>query len=147
MTNTQTEDNTSETDVPVGQGFRYPPQVFTDPKYAAAVSHTEEEEKEQLGNNKSLGKYCEFCDKCGETYCWCNSSNWEEWLLNIETPNSNPSIEKTPSPTIRKPPVGWSEHRHRIVMAARENRQNREIEQARPPSPEEEYNTDSNVSK
>ena len=34
MTNMQTEDNTSETDVPVGQGFRYPPQVFTDPRYA-----------------------------------------------------------------------------------------------------------------
>ena len=28
---------TSETDVPVGQGLRYPPQVFTDPEYAAAV--------------------------------------------------------------------------------------------------------------
>ena len=32
MTNMQTKDNTSKTDVPVGQGFRYPPQVFTDPK-------------------------------------------------------------------------------------------------------------------
>ena len=42
MTNMQTEDNTSETDVPVGQGFRYPPQVLTDPKYAAAVPHTKE---------------------------------------------------------------------------------------------------------
>ena len=28
---------TSETDVPVGQGLRYPPQVFTDPEYTAAV--------------------------------------------------------------------------------------------------------------
>ena len=25
----------SETDIPVGQGFRYPPQVFTDPEFAA----------------------------------------------------------------------------------------------------------------
>ena len=32
-------------------------------------------------------------------------------------------------------------------MAAREKRQNMEKEQAWPPSPEEEYNTDSNVSK
>ena len=31
-------------------------------------------------------------------------------------------------------------------MAAMENRQNMEIEQARPPSLEEEFNTDSNVS-
>ena len=43
MTNIQTKDNTSETDVPAGQGFRYPPQVLTDPTYAVAMSHTEEE--------------------------------------------------------------------------------------------------------
>ena len=122
---------TSETDVPVGQGLRYPPQVFTDAKYAMAVPHMEEEE-EQSGNHKFLGKYCEFCDKCGEMYCLCNSSDWEEGLLNVEKPNANPSIEKTPSPTIRKPPAGWAKQRCRVVMAARENRQNMEIEQARP---------------
>ena len=147
MINMQTEDNTSETDVPVGQGFRYPPQVFTDPKYAAAVSHMEEEEEEQAGTSKFLGRYCEFCNKCGETHCWCNSSDWEEGLLNVEKPNSNPSIEKTLSPTVRKPPVRWAAQRCRVVIEAREIRQNMEIEQARPPSPEEEYNTDSNVSK
>ena len=80
-------------------------------------------------------------------YCSCNSSDWEEGLLNVEKPNSNPSIEKTPSPTIRNPPVGWAEQRCRVVMVARENRHNMEIEQARPLSPEEEFNTDSNVSK
>ena len=63
------EDNaTSEIDVPVGQGLRYPAQVFTDPKYTAVVTQTEEEE-EQAGNNKFLGRYCEFCNKCGESYC------------------------------------------------------------------------------
>ena len=101
--------------------------------------------KEQAGKSKFLGRYCEFCDKCGETYCWCNSSDWEEGLLDVENPNSKPSIEKTTSP--RKPPIGWAAQRCRVVMAARENRQNIEREQARPPSPEEEYNTDSNVSK
>ena len=136
---------TSETDVPICQGIRYPPQVFMDPEYAAAVPHTEEEE-EQSGNNKFLGKYCEFCKKCGEMYCWCNSSDWEEGLLNVEKPNANPTIEKSPSPTIRKPPAGWAEQRHRVVMATRENRQNMEIEQTRPPSPEE-FNTNNNVSK
>ena len=89
----QAEDNTSETDVPLGQGFRYPPQVFTDPKYAAAVPHTEEEE--QAGNSKFLGRYCQICNKCGKMYYWYNSSDWEEGLLNVENPNSNPSIEKT----------------------------------------------------
>ena len=93
------ENNTiSETDVPVGQGLRYPLQIFTDPEYAAVVPHTEEEEV-QSGNGKFLGMYCEFYKKCGETYCWCNSSDWEEGLLNVEKPNANPSIEKTPSPT------------------------------------------------
>ena len=72
------ENNTaSETDVPVGQGFRYPPQVFTDPEYAATIPQTEEEE-EGVSNNKYLGKYCELCTKCGETYCWCNSLDWEK---------------------------------------------------------------------
>ena len=52
MINMQTEDNTSETSVPAGQGFRYPPQVFTDPMYAVAMPHMEEEgEAEQEVNS------------------------------------------------------------------------------------------------
>ena len=137
MTNMQTEDNTSETNVPVGQGFRYPPQIFTDPKYTAAMPHMEEEEEVEQ-ESKFLGRYCEFCDRYGKTHCWCNSSNWEEGLLDAEKSGSNPSIEKTPSPTVRKPPVGWTTYRHRIVRAA---------EQARPTSLKDEHNTDSNVNK
>ena len=140
----QTEDNTSKTDVLVGQGFRYPPQVFTDPRYVATVPHMEEEE-EHPDKSKFLSRYCEFCAKCGKTYCQCNSSNWEEGLQNVENPSSNPSIEKTPLP--RKPPVGWAVQRCRIVIAASKNRQNTEREQAMPPSPEGECNTDSNVSR
>ena len=60
MTNMQTENNTSETDVPVGQGFRYPPQVFTDYRYVPVVPHMEEEEEEQADKSKFLGRYCEF---------------------------------------------------------------------------------------
>ena len=98
----QTEDNTSKTDVPVGQGFRYPPQVFTDPRYAATVPHMEEEEEEQAGKSKFLGRYCEFCDKCSEKYCWCNSSDWEEGLLDVNKTKfksfyrENPITQKTP---------------------------------------------------
>ena len=58
--------------------------------------------------------------------------------MNVEDPSSNPSIEKTPSPTVRKLPVGWTEYRHRVIM---------EAEQARPPSLAEEHNTDSDISK
>ena len=86
MTNRQTKDNASETDVPAGQGFGYPPQVFTDPTYAVTITYMEGEgEVEQ--ECKFLGKYCEFCDQCGETYCWCNSSSWEEGLLNVKDPS------------------------------------------------------------
>ena len=77
ITNMQTEDNTSETDVPAGQGFRYPPQVFTDPIYATTISHMEEE-VEVGQESKFLGKYCEFCDRFSETHCWYNSFDWEE---------------------------------------------------------------------
>ena len=97
-----------------------------------------EEEGEMNQESKFLGKYCKFCDRCGKTHCWCNSSDWEEGLLDAGKPGSNPSIEKNPSPTVRKPPVGWTTHRCRIVMAA---------EQVRPPSPREEDKTDSNVSR
>ena len=84
VTNMQTKDNTSKTNVPVGQGCRYPPQVFTDPTYAAAIPHMEEEgEVEQ--ESKFLGKYCKFCDRCGKTHCWCNSPDWEEGMLNTES--------------------------------------------------------------
>ena len=59
MTTMQTKDNTSETDVPTDQGFKYPPQVFTDIMYAAAMSHMEGEgEAEQ--ECKFLGKYVNF---------------------------------------------------------------------------------------
>ena len=111
---------TSETDVPVGQGLRYPPQVSTDPECAATVPQTEEE----VSNNKFLGKNCELCMKCGETNCWCNSSDWEEGLLDIEKPNAdtNPSIEKTPSPTVRKPLAGWEEQRCWTVQAAKKKK-------------------------
>ena len=44
-----------------------------------------------------------MCDNCGETRCWCNSSDWGEELLEVE--NVNPTLEnKTPSPkNVRNP--------------------------------------------
>ena len=72
---TSHEDNTtSETDIPVGQGLRYPPQVFSDPEYAASVPQMEEEEGEEI-SNKYIGNYCNTCTKCGEASCWCTASD------------------------------------------------------------------------
>ena len=127
------DNTTSEADVPVGQGLRYPPQVFTDPKFAAEVPHTEEEEEV---SNKFIGNYFETCNKCGETRCWCNSSGWEEGLLDIENPNTNPTLEKTPSPTVRKPHAGWVGHR-RTIQAGKVNRRNLLLENSKSISQEE----------
>ena len=134
MTNMQTEDDASETDIATAQGFGYPPQIFTDPTHMTTMTHMESEgEVEQ--ERKFLGRYCEFCDRCNETLCWCNSSDWEG-LTNVNDPSSNPSIENIPSPTVRKPPVGWSTFRHRVI---------REAEHVRPPSLAEEADTDSGI--
>ena len=59
-------------------------------------------------------------------------------MLNTERSGFNPSIEKTPSLTVRKPPMGWAAYRHRIDRAA---------EQARPPSLAEEPSADIDISK
>ena len=47
ITSMQTEDSTSETDVPTGQGFRYPPQIFTDPIHGSAIPQMEEEKESE----------------------------------------------------------------------------------------------------
>ena len=136
MTNMQTKDDASETDVPTGQGFGYPPKIFTNPTYTATMTHKESKEEVEQ-KRKFLGKYCKFCDRCSETHCRCNSSDWEEGLINVDNPNSNPSVEKIPSPTVGKPPVGWSMFRCRVI---------REAEQSRPPSLAEEASTNSGIS-
>ena len=135
----------SETDMLVGQGFRYLPQVFTDPEFAATVPQMEEEE-EEVSNNKFIGKYCDTGTKCGETYCWCNSSDWEEGLLDLKNPNANtnPSLEKIPSHKNNiKIPAEWVQHRCRTVQAGKEYRQN--IENARFISQEEFNNGNNNM--
>ena len=63
-----TEDNTSETDIPTDQGFGYPPQIFTNPTYTVAMTLTDLEEEANQEKN-FLGRYCEYCDRCGETCC------------------------------------------------------------------------------
>ena len=61
-----TEDNTSETDILTGQGFEYPPQIFTNPTYTAAMTHRDLEGEVKQGIN-FLGRYCEYCNRHGET--------------------------------------------------------------------------------
>ena len=132
-------DNTnSETDVPVGEGLGYPHKVVIDPEYAANISHTEEEELNNVEGNRSnfIGEYCE---KCVGTHnrCWCNSSDWGEELVDIENPtDADPTLEsKRPSPTsIRHPPSRWAEFRRRTISkskAALENSKHMTIENSK----------------
>ena len=79
-----TEDNTSETDIPTGQVSRYSPQIFTNPIYTVAMTCTDLEVVVKQETN-FLGRYCEYCNRCGETHCWCFSFNWEEGL-NVDDP-------------------------------------------------------------
>ena len=37
--NVHTEDSPSKTDIPTGQGFGYPPQIFTDPMCTVVTTH------------------------------------------------------------------------------------------------------------
>ena len=123
--------HTSETDIPTGQGFGYPPLIFTDPTHTAVMTHTDLEGEVKHGTN-FVGRYCEYCNRCGETHCF--SSDWEEGL---DVNNPNPSVEIIPSPTVRKPPTGWSKSRCKIIKAT---------DTRRPQSPKEEVSTDSGTS-
>ena len=86
--------------------------------------------------------YCETCEKCGETRCWCNSSDWVEELVDVENPNANPTLEnKTPSPeSVRKPLSGWAEYRRRTIKAMQENNRQIVIENCKTISKEESNN-------
>ena len=128
-----TEENSSETDIPTSQGFGNPPPIFTYPTHTVAVTHTDSEGEVKRETNFS-GKYCEYCNRCRETHCWCFTSNWEEGL-HVNNPNS--SVEILPSQAARKSPAGWSESRCSVF---------KNTDTTRPPSPKEEISTDSGTS-
>ena len=65
-----TEENTSETDMPTSQEFGYPTLIFNDPTHTAVMPHTDSE-GEAIHDSKFLGRYCEYCNRRGDTHCWC----------------------------------------------------------------------------
>ena len=63
----------SETDIPSEEGFGYPPQMFTNPNFAATLPLTETEPSDPEGpQGKFKGDYCVICVKKYERY-WCNA--------------------------------------------------------------------------
>ena len=65
----------SKTDVPVGEGLGYAPQVVIDQEFATNISHTEDELSNVEENR--LNFIGEYGEKCVATHnrCWCNSSD------------------------------------------------------------------------
>ena len=114
-----TVENSSDIDTPTDLEFRNPPHIL---------------EGEVKHETNFSGKYCEYCNRCKETHCWCFTSDWEEGL---DANNPNSSVEILPSPTAKKPPAGWSKSRCRVI---------KKTDTTGPPSPREEMNTDSGTS-
>ena len=62
-----------------------------------------------------------------------------------ENPNANPTLEnKTPSPTVRKPPAGWVEQRRRSIKATQENKRKIIIDNSKSIS-QEEFNNNNSI--
>ena len=64
----------------------------------------------------------EFCKECVKKYnrCWCFKSDWEEDLINVETPKAltKPSNSQQLTMTVmpkRQPPPGWAEFRKQVM--------------------------------
>ena len=150
MSSNDNTNTNSETDVPVGEHLGYPPQVVIDPEYATNIYRTEDESNNVEENR--LNFIGEYCDKCVRTHnrCWCNSSDWDEELVDIENPNNaDPNLEsKRPSPTsFRQPPPRWSEFRRKAISKSKavlENSNHLAIENCKSISTEE-FNNNNNM--
>ena len=116
----------SETDIQDGEGFAYAPKVFTNHNYAATIPLTESENSEvELTNKDFIGEYCGECVKKYDR-CWCDKSNWDEELMEVEAPKGltngpntkQPNIQRKRNVTvvpIRQPPPSWVEYRRCIT--------------------------------
>ena len=113
----------SETDIPNGEGLSYSPKVYTDPKYAATLPQTETNcSASEAAQKNFVGEYCAKCIR-KHNRCWCNGSDWDTDLVDIEPPNSpdtNPSnttnitkrLNSLKQVSIRQPPPGWPKCRN-----------------------------------
>ena len=126
-----TEENSSEIDIPTEPVIGTPPQNLYTPHIHCSCDPCTDSEGEVTYKTNFLDKYCKYCNRCGETHCWCFTSNWED-RLHANNPNS--SVEILPSPTARKPPSGWPQNRCRVI---------KKTDTTGSPSPREDISTDS----
>ena len=68
----------------------------------------------------------EFCGECVKKYnrCWCFKSDWEEDLIEVETPkaptNNSQHLTMTVMPK-RQPSPGWAEFRKQVTKNNKDN--------------------------
>ena len=107
----ETVDSTnSETDIQEGEGFSFAPKIFTNSEFAATIPLTETEDNQiELTNKNFIGEYCSECVKKYDR-CWCFKSNWEDELIEVETPYIQRKLNVAMVP-IRQPPPGRVEYR------------------------------------
>ena len=83
---TETITTSSETDIQDGESVFYPPKIFTNPWFAKTIPLTESDDDEiEAINPNFIGEYCSECAK-KYNRCWCYKSDWDNDLMEIETP-------------------------------------------------------------
>ena len=122
-----------ETDIQDGEGFAYAPKIFTNPNYDTTKPLTESKSSEVKVTNKNfIGEYCGGCVK-RYNRCWCDKSDWDENLMEVETPKGltngpytkQPNIQRKLNVTvvpIRQPPPGWVEFRRHLTKQNETNK-------------------------
>ena len=116
----------SETDIQTGKGFAYPPEIFTNPELAKTISLTDTNNDEvEVTNPNFVG---EFWEECVKKYnrCWCFKSDWEEDLIEVETPKAPTNKPNSQHLTMtvmpkRQPPPSWVEFRRQVTKNNKDN--------------------------
>ena len=106
----------SEADIQTGKGFTYPPEIYTNPEFAKTITLTDTDNDDvEITILNFIG---EFCKECVKKYnrCWCYKSDWEEDLIDVETPKAPTNTPKSQHLTMtvmpkRQPCPGWVEFR------------------------------------
>ena len=90
--------NSTSTDagtyIPNRLGKGYPPKVFTDPKYSAAQTDTDNDSETDQLHIPFLGDYCQTCIS-KQSRCTCKPpSDWDADLIDITQPDSPTNDDK-----------------------------------------------------
>ena len=125
MSSSHHTNTNSETDIPTGEGLGYPPEIFTNPKFIATMS-TSENELDDIPNRQNfVGEYCEKCYT--QTHpvlnrCWCNNSDWSKDLNTNKDENPNLEAPLTPQTSPTVPPPGWLDFRRQTISELNANK-------------------------